>query len=234
MKQYNGEKAIISLTSWKKRIHNVGRTIFSLYKNCPGFHIVLVLAEDEFPQKEKELPEVVNVLSNQNIIEILWVKKNLKALKKVLYTMQKYKTVPIISADDDCKYICNYAQELYDKWLKDKTKFVTVNSPHRWCTVGANTLFPPNCFGDNAVEEMENNKHLDMYQVADDAYYEMLRCKIYRDKNMIVSLPRHKIWDFGDEIQPLGKTYNRDGFLSRIRRCQSEDCGLDVSRLFRR
>jgi hypothetical protein len=56
-KKYNGEKAIISLTSWKARINTVSKTLCSLIKQCPGFHIVLVLSEEEFPQKEKELPE---------------------------------------------------------------------------------------------------------------------------------------------------------------------------------
>ena len=56
MKQYQGEKAIISLTSWKARIKTVGLTIYSLLTQCPGFHIVLVLSEEEFPKKERELP----------------------------------------------------------------------------------------------------------------------------------------------------------------------------------
>lgn len=63
MKQYNGEKAIISLTSWKKRINTVSQTIFSLVKQCPGFHIVLVLSEEEFPEKEKELPEELQLIT---------------------------------------------------------------------------------------------------------------------------------------------------------------------------
>ena len=62
MKLYNGEKAIISLTSWKARINTVGLTIFSLIKRCPGFHIVLVLSTNEFPAKEAELPDTVRVL----------------------------------------------------------------------------------------------------------------------------------------------------------------------------
>jgi hypothetical protein len=45
-KKYNGEKAIISLTSWRARINTVAKTIYSLIKQCPGFHIVLVLSEE--------------------------------------------------------------------------------------------------------------------------------------------------------------------------------------------
>ena len=34
--------------------------------------------------------------------------------------MKKYNNVPIISADDDCLYLYNYADELYGNWIKHK------------------------------------------------------------------------------------------------------------------
>ena len=80
MKQYNGEIGIISLTSWKKRINEVSKTLYSLIQNCPGFHIVLVLSEEEFPLKEKELPENLTLFIDNNLIEIIWVYKNYKVL----------------------------------------------------------------------------------------------------------------------------------------------------------
>ena len=113
MKQYNGEKAIISLTSWKARISKVGLTIYSILKQCPGFHVVLVLSEEEFPNKEMDLPDTVLVFVEQNLLELLWIKHNYKTFKKILFTSKKYKDTPIISADDDCVYTCNYAEELY-------------------------------------------------------------------------------------------------------------------------
>ena len=112
MRTYHGEKAIISLTSWKARIGTVAKTIYSLLKMCPGFHIVLVLSEEEFPKKEAELPASLMTLVNNNLVELLWVYKNYKSFKKVLFTMDKYRDVPVISADDDCWYTRNYAQEL--------------------------------------------------------------------------------------------------------------------------
>ena len=230
MKQYNNEKAIISLTTWKKRINNVWKTLFTILKNCPGFHIVLVLSLEEFP--DKVLPESLNKLIDNDIIEILWVNKNLKSLKKILYTMEKYPDVPIISADDDCYYICNYAQELYDMWQKNPDKFITANTPHKWCTAGPNSLFPPHCFGTDLIKNLENNKHLDLYMYADDAYYEMLRCKLYKDDCRIISLPRHRIWVTGEEIEPMRNTYCRNGFLEDIRKAQSDDCGFDVNYIF--
>ena len=118
-KAYNGEKAVISLTSWKKRIGTVGITLFSLLRQCPGFHIVLVLSEEEFPKKEDELPHDLIALVKTNKVEILWIYPNLMAFKKWLPTALRYTDIPIISADDDCVYTCNYAQMLYN--LYDKT-----------------------------------------------------------------------------------------------------------------
>ena len=108
-KTYNGEKAIISLTSWKARINTVSKTLFSLIQQCPEFHIVLVLSEEEFPQKEAELPENLMMFVENNLIELRWVYKNYKSFKKIFFTMNKYRNVPVISADDDCIYTCNYA-----------------------------------------------------------------------------------------------------------------------------
>ena len=113
-KKYNGEKACISLTSWRARINTVSKTLYSLVSMCPGFHIVLVLSEEEFPLMEKELPENLMLFVENELIEILWIYPNWKSFKKVLPTMDKYRDVPVISADDDCIYTCNYAQELYD------------------------------------------------------------------------------------------------------------------------
>ena len=182
MKQYNGEKSIISLTSWKARINTVGKTLYSLLKMCPGFHIVLVLSEEEFPKKEEELPEELMLFVDNDLIEILWVYKNYKAFKKVLFTMDKYRDVPVISADDDCIYIINYAQELYDIWLNNKDSFITyrITKQKYDCieTWGFATLHPPFAYGEYGLFyidylEIKDNKHSQ-----DDNYYTVLRKKV--------------------------------------------------------
>lgn len=138
MKQYNGEKAVISLTSWKARINTVSKTLYSLIQQCPGFHIVLVLSEEEFPQKEAELPDDLMLFVENNFIELMWVYKNYKAFKKWIFTADKYRDVPIITADDDCIYTCNYAQRLYDKWNSLKNKNVSI----RWSYWGEHMEIP--------------------------------------------------------------------------------------------
>ena len=148
-KKYNGEKAIISLTSWKARINTVSKTLFSLIKQCPGFHIVLVLSEEEFPKMMDELPDNLKLFVDNEMIEVLWVYKNYKSFKKVLFTMDKYRDVPVISADDDCIYTCNYAQMLYNEWEKNKKCCVSnkvFNNYNFIWTQGASTLYSPYCF----------------------------------------------------------------------------------------
>ena len=69
-KKYNGERGVISLTSWKARINTVSKTLFSLIQQCPGFHIVLVLSEEEFPKMCEELPENLMLFVENEMIEL--------------------------------------------------------------------------------------------------------------------------------------------------------------------
>lgn len=167
-KKYNGEKAIISLTSWKARINICHKAILSLLKNCPDFHIVLVLSEEEFPLKENELPISLTNLINDNLIELLWVYKNYRSFKKVLFTMDKYKEVPIICADDDCIYNCNYAEELYDKWLNNKACVITTKKDaSTGFQHGISSLYPPHILNTDIIRPdfdlVLNTNHDDVF-----------------------------------------------------------------------
>lgn len=146
-KKYNGEKAIISLTSWKGRINTVAKTLYSLIKQCPGFHIVLVLSEEEFPSMMDEIPDSLNLFVENEFIEILWVYHNYRSFKKWMFTAQKYDNVPIITADDGCVYIRNYAEELYNVWLSNKDKIISITKWQYGKIVngggGCGILFPP-------------------------------------------------------------------------------------------
>lgn len=201
MKQYQGEKAIISLTSWKARIKTVGLTIYSLLKNCPGFHIVLCLSEEEFPAKEAELPDDINLLANCNKIEILWVRKNYKAFKKILFTMDKYRDVPIISADDDCLYICNYADDLYAHYVNDPKCIYTINA-HRTTGFqhGPATIYPPYAFIHLGLELLQYDDIVNTNH--DDVYY---GCLAYFNSIKIICIHDTVPYVFHDTIIPLSK-----------------------------
>jgi hypothetical protein len=151
-----GCKACIALTSWKKRITTVGTTIFNLLHICgTQYHIVLTLSEDEFPSKEHDLPHDLVLMNKAHLFEILWVKKNYKAFKKWIFCSMKYPNVPIISADDDCIYLNNYAEILYAAWLKNKNNVIS-NEPNIKLSIelpcGCGTLYPPRQKLRNAIE----------------------------------------------------------------------------------
>lgn len=201
-KTLNNEPAVISLTSWKKRIGTCSKTIFSLLRNCPNFHIVLVLSEEEFPKMMDELPEDIKLLVENKLIELMFVYYNYRSFKKVLFTMDKYRTVPVISADDDCIYTCNYAKILYNVWKRHKDYCITFYKETIFdfpFTGGYGTLHPPYCYKDS-IKKIHFNE-IDCLE--DDMLYTVLR-KIHNLKKCIsLNKPAKSILFFHDEIYPL-------------------------------
>ena len=207
-KKYNGEKAIISLTSWRARINTVDKTIYSLIKQCPGFHIVLVLSEEEFPKREEELPERLMLFVENELIELLWVYKNYKSFKKVLFTMDKYRDVPVISADDDCIYTCNYAEMLYNAWNKNKNCRISFEKVKRnfgqQLLCGYGTINPPNCFSFLKLKILKSL--IDRNLTEDDMFYAISSDR-HNIKMVGLGYKGHeKICLFHDDMSPLSNT----------------------------
>lgn len=212
-KKYNGEKAIISLTSWKARINTVYKTIDSLLNQCPGFHIVLVLSIEEFPNMINELPKSLKDYINNDKIEILWVYKNYKVFKKVLFSIDKYHNIPVISADDDCIYNCNYAEKLYKKWSENKNCVITNNGNKRndlYWSQGPNTLFPPNCDIIKFIPKL-NQEIIEIG--SDDSLYAIL----YKKYNIkMIELKEKNYFNFHDEINPLLEIRKKSGGFYKL------------------
>lgn len=203
MKKYNGEKAVISLTSWKARIDTVHKTIENLLTMCPGFHVCLTLSLEEFPNGVFSLPRSLTDLEKANKIEILWVKKNYKAFKKVLFAILRYPQVPVISADDDCIYTENYAEKLYNAWDSCERihQIVGYNIDHgSWpyqFPCGPASLYPPGCFGQYGVLFL-SDKILE--SANDDLYYGALA---YHLRIPFVCVSERKPFTFHDENEPI-------------------------------
>ena len=173
--KHNIELPIISLTSWKGRIDRVYLTILSILTNCPGFKIVLVLSEEEFPNKESELPKELIGMTNRGYIEILWVKRNWKSYKKFLFTSEKYKYSPIISSDDDCLYDTNFALALYNEWQKRQDtviRYSWADGSYRHAVSGPWTIYPPfERLGRYALEELKTLPDNYIEESLDDDFY---------------------------------------------------------------
>ncbi len=211
-KKYAGERGVISLTSWKARINTVSKTLYSLIKQCPGFHIVLVLSEEEFPKMMDEIPANLKLFVKNNLIEVLWVYKNYKSFKKVFFTMDKYREVPVISADDDCVYTCNYAQILYERWLKNKDCRISFEKVKRKfgqkLLCGYGTINPPNCFSFIKLKILDTL--IDMNLNEDDMFYAIASDR-HEIKMIGLGYKGHeKICLFHDDISALSdiRKYN--------------------------
>ena len=140
----SGCKAVIALTSWKKRINTVGLTIYNLFETCgPDYHIVLTLAEEEFPKKEQELPRDLVLMNKAGVFEILWVKMNSRSLKKWCFCGMKYPFLPVITADDDCLYRTNFASILYDSYINVFNESCDIISWIEYINSGQGLLIAP-------------------------------------------------------------------------------------------
>lgn len=197
-KEYAGEKACISLTSWKARINTVSKTLYSLIKMCPGFHIVLVLSKDEFPLMEKELPDNLMLFVENKLIELFWIRPNLKSFKKVLFTMDKYPYVPIISVDDDMLYVWNFCEDLYSHWLENKNAIIShvksFNKLPNPC--GCAALYPPSAY--KTFQQEFSNYEIKDNQ--DDGFFAKV-CK--KNDIEIIGLYDYYPGFFHDEIEPI-------------------------------
>lgn len=165
-----------------------------------------MLSEEEFPDKELCLPSELMLFVDNDLIEILWVKNNEKAFKKVVYTLDKYRDVPVISADDDCIYKINYAEMLYLKWLSHKKCVISFNGRDIDETIhtgGCYTLFPPYCFGRYGID-MLDKKIVDMTE--DDKYYSALKCILKIDTKLL-GIATRNVLDFYCEEKPLHDIY---------------------------
>lgn len=117
--------------------------------------------------------------------------------------MDKYRYVPVISADDDCIYKYNYAEQFYRAWLKSQKSFISIyvseynNTPH--CG-GAATLYPPYAFGELGINILEKTK---LYTITnqDDDYYTALRQRLGLRKAVQLGYWKD-LYTFHDEICP--------------------------------
>lgn len=107
---------IVSLTSFPYRIPTAHLTIESLLRQTmKPDKIILQLSEDEFPNKENDLPENLLKLREQGVI-ISWNKGNIKSYKKLVPTLKQYPNAVIITVDDDRIFDKNLIKDLWKSY----------------------------------------------------------------------------------------------------------------------
>ena len=122
------DKLYVSFTSWEKRINNCKHTVDLMSsQTLKPTKIILNLAEEEFPNKENDLPkDLVAEAKNNPLFEIYWVKENTTVWKKILPTMNRFPNDLVLSIDDDIEYPDNYIEEMYKTFINNKKLYPVV------------------------------------------------------------------------------------------------------------
>ena len=204
-------KVIVALTTYKGRIYNP-KFLICLYsiinqKTDIPFKVSLVLSTEEF-KKKTEIPNDLLLMDEQvDNFEILYTKRNTKALKKYNPVELKYPNLPIISIGDDTIYSENLVDTCYKEYLKqpDICHAARVGKVGPICVPWRIRLFPPHCM--SYIHEDWFDK---CFLQHDDLFYEL--------RLLLAGTPviKHPEWEplvkhggyYGQE-KTLGKTYKK-------------------------
>lgn len=110
-------QVIVSLTSHPPRIGEIHKCIESLLEQyfVPD-KLILWLAEEQFPRREKDLPYKLLKMRDRGL-EIRWC-DDIKSHKKYYYTMLEYLDAVVITVDDDAIYEKDTTMKLYESYQK--------------------------------------------------------------------------------------------------------------------
>ncbi len=175
MRKLCHRRLIVSLTTYPKRIHLISQVLESIYQQTrKADEVILWLAEEQFPKKEKELPQELLVLEQDKKLTIRWC-DDLKPHKKYFYAFQEYPNDLIITIDDDLLYspyllsslyasyllypqaistvrahliLADENQKIlpYDTWIQETDACIYTPSMQLMATNGAGVLHPPELY----------------------------------------------------------------------------------------
>ena len=133
-------KLIITLTSYPERMYDIQYCLFSLLtQSCKPDMVILWLSEEEFPNKEKDIPSKVLKLQ-ENGLTIKWCKDNLKSYNKLIYALKEFPEDIFIIADDDIFYPQDWTAKLYDAYIQNPN-FIHCHRAHK-IKLENNTIVP--------------------------------------------------------------------------------------------
>lgn len=124
MKKYNGEKYIVSFTSFGQRFEDACKMIYSLQKQTyKNFHLCITIWEGDL----KDITPTLELFIDNDLLEVIVAPENLCPHLKYFYAMKKYWDKPIITVDDDRIYSPNSIENLIKKHEMIKFKSVISN-----------------------------------------------------------------------------------------------------------
>ncbi|MDO4574623.1 MAG: glycosyltransferase family 8 protein [Planctomycetia bacterium] len=114
----NAPALTVSLTTYPARIPLVIRTLDTLLRQTKKPNrIVLWLAEEQFPDRERELPP--ELLSRIPLgVSLRWC-ENLRSYTKLLPSLREYPNDILVTADDDIYYPEMWLEILWESYLRD-------------------------------------------------------------------------------------------------------------------
>lgn len=201
MKQYNGEKYIVSFTSFGERFNDAALMLRALFESqqYTNFHVVMTVYKDDV----KNITQNLQAFIDADKIEVIVAEENLCPHLKYFYVMQKYLDKPIITLDDDRLYSPNTIELLVNKYESLNYRSIvancapvmsktdnTLHDRRHWCVPWrrmlpgqmsyvamaegfAGVLYPPKCF-EHLSDEMSNIKKC-LYD--DDVFLRVLGIK---------------------------------------------------------
>lgn len=106
-----GDKYIVSLTTFPQRVDKVWITIESIFRQTRKPNAILLwLSKKEFPHPER-LPKKLLNLKKRGLI-IKFCEGNIMPHKKYYYSMKKYNKAKVITIDDDIIYPKTFLEDL--------------------------------------------------------------------------------------------------------------------------
>lgn len=127
--QKRNKRIVLSLTSYPERIAIVHKTIITLLnQTLKPDCIILWLAEEQFPLREKELPKKLLKLQ-KNGLDIKWC-RDIRSYKKLIPALKLYPNDIIITVDDDWYYRRNMVEELIKEHNRYPEDIITNGFTH--------------------------------------------------------------------------------------------------------
>ena len=215
MNNQDEKKLIVSITSYPARIHYVHKVLSTIFaQTMKPDEIVLYLAQEQFPGKESDLPEVLSEVIRSGKVKLRWV-DDLKPHKKYFYAFQEYPDDLVITIDDDVLYAPDMIEILYhsylrhpnavsafrthlmmfseqygilpyEKWILKYNRIVDRPSQQLFCTGSAGALYPVQLFNQDLLNK---EAILDHCIYADDIWLKLM--EIVCDIPVVIADQRH-------------------------------------------
>ncbi|MBR1423936.1 glycosyltransferase [bacterium] len=231
-------KIIVSLTSYPERMYDLHYCIYSLLtQETKPDEVILWLAKEQFPNREKDIPkQVLDLIKNGLSIKFC---EDIKSYKKLIPALREYPNDIIVTADDDIFYDYNWLEKLYNEYEGDCViahrchriiienekilpyrnweKCVIKNNPSflNFATGAGGIMYPPHCLHKEVANEALFKK---LAPKADDVWFWAMSV-LNNTKIKTVTEPNRELKYVNPERE-LG--FNEDGTLCATNKFEND------------